>query len=117
MDTILITGLKLEAVIGAHNWEQRVPRTLALDLELGCDTRRAGASDRLADTVNYRAVADRVAAICAASRFRLIESLAEAIAAALLEEFRLERIRVTVHKTGAVLEALDVAVRIERTRG
>jgi dihydroneopterin aldolase len=117
MDTIFIRGLKVEATIGAHNWEQRLPRTLVLDLELAADTRNAARTDQLADALDYHAVSRRVQAICAASRFRLIESLAELIAKTLLAELPADWLKLTVHKPGAVPAADDVGVRIERKRG
>ena len=116
MDTIFIRGLKVQAIIGAHNWEQRVARTLVLDLELGADARNAARTDQLADALDYHAISKRVQAICDASRFRLIESLAELVAKTLLAEFRADWLKLTVYKPGAVPAADDVGVRIERKR-
>src|SRR5581483_5986866 len=110
MDCIFITGLKVEAMIGAHNWEQRVTRSLLIDLELACDVHRGSTHDRLQDTLDYKAVSDRVRAICTASRFRLIESLAETLAQKLMQEFGIEWLRLAVHKPGAVAGTDDLGV-------
>jgi dihydroneopterin aldolase len=114
MDTIFITGLRVEAMIGAHNWEQRVMRTLVLDLELACDARLAAAHDRLADAIDYKTVSDRVTELCRQSRYRLLETLAETIAETLMQEFGITWLRLAVHKPGAVPGADTVGVRIER---
>jgi dihydroneopterin aldolase len=114
MDTIFIEGLHVEAMIGAHNWEQRVRRTLILDAELACDTTRAAQQDRLADAVDYKVVSDRLRAICAQSRHRLIETLAEELAQVLMREFGVQWLRLAVRKPGAVSGTDSVGVRIER---
>lgn len=116
MDTIIIQGLRVEAMIGAHNWERHVARQLRIDLELRCDARRAAASDQLADALDYKAVSDRVRVLASASRFRLIETLAEHLAEQLMTELGIGWMRLTVHKPAAVPEADDIAVRIERSR-
>jgi 7,8-dihydroneopterin aldolase/epimerase/oxygenase len=116
MDTIFIQGLRVEAMIGAHNWEQRVTRTLRLDIELACDAAQAAREDRLADALNYKTVSDRVRAICGQTRHRLIETLAEELAATLMREFGVAWLKVVVHKPGAVAGAQSVGVAIERGR-
>ncbi|MBI2382917.1 MAG: dihydroneopterin aldolase [Gammaproteobacteria bacterium] len=116
MDIIQIRGLKLEAVIGVHAWEQRLPRPLLLDLELATDARRAATRDELADAVDYAAVVAAVCKLATESRYKLLETLAEAVARLLVTQFGVARVKVTVHKPGAVAAAQDVAVTIERAR-
>ena len=72
------------------------------------------ASDRLEDTLNYKAVAKRVIAFVEESEFQLIETLAERIAALLREEFAISWCRVTLDKGGAVRGSRGVGVVIER---
>lgn len=114
MDTIFIQGLRVEAMIGAHNWEQRLTRTLVLDLELACDASRTAQHDRLADAVDYKVVSERVRAICAQARHRLIETLAEELAQTLMREFNLPWLKIVVGKPGAISGTDGVGVRIER---
>lgn len=114
MDTIHIRGLKVEALIGVHAWERQLPRPLVVDLELGTDVARAAASDRLADALDYQAVADAATAFVGASRLQLVETLAEQLAAKLRKDFKLPWLRLTVHKPGAVAAAQDISVTVER---
>lgn len=114
MDLIRIKGLKLETIIGVHDWERRLPRTVIVDLELGTDVARAARSDRLADALDYHAVAQAVAACVGASRAQLVETLAEQVAAALLKDFGVGWLRLELHKPGAVAGAAGVSVVIER---
>jgi dihydroneopterin aldolase len=113
-DVVFIEGLRVEAVIGVHDWERRATQPLRLDLELDTDTRAAAASDALRDAVDYSAVCARVVALVRESRCELVETLAEACCAMLLREFRVARVRLRLTKPGAVPEAEGVGIRIER---
>ena len=114
MDIIFLRDLRVETVIGIWDWERKIRQTVAIDLEMSTDIRRAAASDSVADTLNYKSVAKRVQAFVAASSFQLVETLAEKIAAVVLDEFTVTWVRVSVNKPGAIRGAQDVGVRIER---
>ena len=114
MDRIFITALTVEAVIGIYDWEREVKQRLEIDLEVWMDLRAAASSDAIEDTLNYKSVAKRVLAFVEASRYRLVEALAGEIARIVLEEFRVARVRVTVHKPGAIRHSRDVGVIVER---
>lgn len=114
MDKVLIDALKVEASIGIFEWEQRIRQQVVLDLELGTDARKAAASDDIADTIDYKAVAKRVAELAGEGRWGLVERLAEAVAACLRGEFAIPWVRVTLRKPGAVTGAAAVGIVIER---
>ncbi len=116
MDKIFLTALSTEAVIGIFDWEREIRQRVEIDLEMSLDLTPAGKSDSIDDTLNYKSVAKRVLAFVGASRFRLVETLAERIASLLLAEFPIARVRVTVHKPGAIRNSSDVGVIIERSR-
>ena len=116
MDRIFITALTAEAVIGIYDWEREVKQRLEIDLEIWKDLLAAGKSDAIEDTLNYKSVAKRVLALVEGSRFRLVEALAGEIARIVLEEFQVARVRVTVHKPGAIRHSRDVGVVVERGR-
>jgi len=114
VDRIFITALAAEAVIGIYDWEREVKQRLEIDLEIWMDLRAAASSDAIEDTLNYKSVAKRVLAFVEASRYRLVEALAGEIARIVLEEFKVARVRVTVHKPGAIRHSRDVGVIVER---
>lgn len=114
MDTVFIRGLRADTVIGVYGWERKVRQTIVLDLEMAADNRRAAASDAVEDALDYAAVSARLLAFIAGSEFRLIESLAEQVAAIVLKEFGVPWLRLRLSKPGAVTQALDVGVLIER---
>lgn len=113
-DRIEIKDLLLRAIIGVNHDERRDRQDLLVSLTLFVDLRPAGLSDDLQDTVDYRALTKRVISMVEESRFYLIERLATAIASLCLEQPRIERVRVTVEKPGALRFARTVGVTIER---
>lgn len=115
-DWIRLDGLVVTAPVGVHDWEKRGPRPLVLDIELALDLRRAGASDALADTIDYQAVADTADQVARAHHHELIEAYADRLAQALFAGFPCTALRLTVHKPGAVARTRTLAVHIERSR-
>lgn len=114
MDTIFLRDLRIDTVIGIYDWERRIHQTVSLDLEMATDIRKAAASDRIDDTLNYKAVAKRIIGFVEQSEFQLVETLAERVAEIVLDEFGIPWVRLTLNKTGAVRGARDVGVVIER---
>ena len=114
MDVIYIRDLRIDAVIGVYDWERRVKQTLVFDLEMASDIRRAAETDEIEDTLNYKAVAKRVIQYVSESEYRLVETLAEKVAAMILAEFDVPWLRLQLNKQGAVRGARDVGVVIER---
>lgn len=117
MDIVYVRGLKLETIVGIHDWERSHRRTVVLDLELATDIRPAAAADDIHCTVNYQAVSDVLQEFVGGSDFQLIETLAERCAGLLLEEFNLPWLRLRLSKPGALRLAADVGLVIERHRG
>lgn len=114
MDTIFITDLRIETIIGVFDWERNIKQTVSIDLEMATDIRKAAGSDQLDDTLNYKAVAKRLISFVEQSQFQLVETLAERIAEIILQEFQVPWVHVCLHKPGAVRGAKDVGVNIER---
>jgi dihydroneopterin aldolase len=114
MDLIFIRDLRIETVIGIYEWERQIKQTVSIDLEMGTDIRRAAATDSIADTLNYKAVSKRLIQFVSESQFLLVETLAERIAAILLDEFRVPWLRLVLSKPGAVRGSREVGVVIER---
>jgi len=103
---------------GVHESERSSPQPFEVDLDLFLDTSDAASSDHLSDTADYSAVLDAVAEVVAGRPRLLLESLAAAIADAVLSTPHVERVVVAVRKLDPpVLYELDSAgVRIERRR-
>ncbi len=115
MDKVFIEGLEIEALIGIYDWERRIRQPLLFDIQMSFDNRVPAASDAIADTLNYKAVSKRVIAYVSQSDFGLVETLAERVAAIILEEFDVRHVWLKLSKPGAVRGARAVGVIIERS--
>ncbi len=116
MDIIYLHDLRIATVIGVYDWERRVKQTVIFDLDMAADIRKAAATDSIADTLDYKAVAKRLIEFVGDSQFQLVETLAERVAEIVLNEFNITWLRLKVNKRGAVRGAVDVGVIIERSR-
>ena len=114
MDIIFLRDLEIEATIGIFEWEKRIKQKVRIDLEMAADTTKAAATDSIKDTLDYKAVSKRVIQFVEDSRYELIETLIEKVAAILITEFNIPWVRVTIRKPGAVRGSQDVGITIER---
>ena len=113
---VLHTVLGFYGYHGASDEEQSVGHRYAVDVEYQIDTRPAGRSDDLAETVSYSQVAKRVIAIGTVQKFRLVEALAAAIAEALLAEFPIAAVKLRVKKIRPPMNVIAAAVGVEIER-
>ena len=114
MDIIFLHELKVDTVIGIWDWERKIRQTVVIDLEMGADIAKAAASDQVEDTLNYKLVAKRLQQFVGDAEFQLVETLAERIAAIILDEFGVPWVRVKLSKPGAIRGSRDVGILIER---
>jgi dihydroneopterin aldolase len=122
-DEILLEGMRFYAYHGVNPEERSLGQRFSVDVALAVDLRPAGERDDLDATVSYSAVYKKVRQIVEGEPRNLIETVAEAIAAAILSKFpSVERITVTVRKLdapirGAFLEAAGVRIVRSRDQG
>jgi D-erythro-7,8-dihydroneopterin triphosphate epimerase len=117
MDRIVIRELHVRCVLGVDDEERREPQDVLVTATLHADLRKAGESDRLEDAVDYRGIKKRILAVAEGSRYRLVEALAERVAALCLEDARVRRVDVVVEKPGSLRFARSAAVEITREAG
>ena len=116
MDQILITDLVARGIIGLNDWEREKPQEILINIALFTDIRKAGKTDDLAYSVNYRTVAKKALAHAETAGRLTVEALATDIARLCLEEPGVQKVRVRLEKPGAVRFARAVGVEIERSR-
>ncbi|MGH2619687.1 MAG: dihydroneopterin aldolase [Anaerolineales bacterium] len=116
-DSIVIKDLLVRGIIGVNDWEREVEQDILVNVTLTADLSRAGQTDDLADTVNYRTVAKKIIAHVESTQRFTLEALAADIAAICLSEPGVRRTRVRVEKPGALRFARSVGVEIEREAG
>lgn len=114
-DRVFIEDLRVETVIGIYAWEREIRQVVSIDLEMAFDIRRAGETDAIDDTLDYKSVAKRLIKFIESSEFQLVETLAERCAAIVLKEFPVDWLRLRLSKPGAVRGSSAVGVIIERS--
>ncbi|OQW65556.1 MAG: dihydroneopterin aldolase [Proteobacteria bacterium ST_bin11] len=114
MDIIFLGALEIDTVIGIYDWERKIKQKIILDIEMGFDIKKAAFSDDITQTLDYKAVSDRVVDFVEHSEFFLVEKLIEEIANILLGEFAIPWVKITLNKKGAISRARDVGIIIER---
>jgi dihydroneopterin aldolase len=117
-DRIRLRGIECIGRHGVFAVEREQDQPFVVDLDLVVDLAKAGSTDALEDTLDYGVLVDRVRAEVEGRPRNLIESLAESIAGFCLEDSRVRRAVVTVHKPKAPVagNVADVAVSIDRSR-
>jgi len=116
--TITLTGLRAFGYHGVYETERKQGQEFVLDVALELDLDEAARTDDVARTVDYGELAEALVGIVAGEPVRLIETLADRLAAACLARGRVTAATVTVHKPGAPIpyDFADVAVTLRRTR-
>ena len=120
---VFLRDLVLAARIGVHAHEQGGAQRVRVNLDLAvADPGAIGeapavGADELARVVDYQRLAAAVRGIVAAGHVRLVETLAERIAVACLDDKRVKKVRVTVEKLDVFADAASAGVAVERVRG
>lgn len=118
-DRITVTGIQCYGYHGVHEAERQLGQRFLVDVTLSLDLQRAGMSDNLSDTVDYGMVCRTVRGIVEGEPCRLIETVAERIAAAALGTYPVEAVVVRVSKPAVPIPDAffrEAAVEIRRGR-
>jgi 7,8-dihydroneopterin aldolase/epimerase/oxygenase len=117
-DRIELRGLTVRGHHGVFEHERRDGQEFVVDVTVWIDLDRAAASDDLTDTLDYGALAARMADIVGGPARNLIETVAAEIADDVMGDERVHAVEVVVHKPQAPvpLALNDVAVTIHRSR-
>lgn len=115
-DKILIRDLTISCIVGTNPDERVNKQDVCINLVIECDLAPAAKTDCIDDTLNYKTLKKRIVELVEQSRFYLIETMAERVAALCLEHERTQAVTVTVDKPGALTLARSVGVQIHRRR-
>jgi len=96
--TIEVLGIRAVGRHGVLPEEQSRSQPFEVDLRLEADLSAAATSDRLEDTVDYALVTEAVARIVELESFRLLERLADRIAAVCISLTAVTAVEVSVRK-------------------
>lgn len=116
LDSIHIRDLLQRCIIGIYDEERCEKQDVVINITLHADLRKAGQTDNIEDTVDYKAIKKKVIAMVDGSSYLLVERLAEHIAEICLDDSRVRQADVRVAKPGALRFARTVEVDITRTQ-
>ena len=116
MDKVFLKNLLARGIIGVKDWERKRAQDILINITLFTDTRRAGETDNINDSVDYSIVSKKVMAHAESAQRLTVEALAKDLAKICLEEGNVQKVIVRVEKPGAVRFAESVGVEIERSR-
>jgi dihydroneopterin aldolase len=117
-DRIELRGLKVRGQHGVFDHERANGQDFVVDITVWIDLARAGATDDLADTYDYAALAQLAAGVVAGPPRNLIETVGAQIADQVMDDERVHGVEGAVHKPQAPIpqQFADVAVVVRRSR-
>jgi 7,8-dihydroneopterin aldolase/epimerase/oxygenase len=121
---VFVRDMVLRASIGVHPPEHETTQRVRINIDLGVEddgarplSRTRVGRDELSRVVDYEKIADAVRCIVASGHVRLVETLAERLAEACLNDPLVQLVRVRVEKLDVFPDSASAGVEIERRRG
>ena len=111
--TVIVRGLEVQAAIGVHAHEHGRLQPLVVDVELDLG---AGPIHRRSDTLDYEGVARVARELAGGEHIALVETFAERVALACLEDARVLAVKVRVEKPGAIPGAAAAGCEVAYSR-
>lgn len=113
---VFIDGLELMGSIGVYEHEHRDQQPIIISLTLTVTDTYDGASDKLVDVYDYDRAIAAIRDTVAAGHYNLIETLAETLATAVLDDARVEGVRVRIEKPAVLTACRAIGIEIDRHR-
>ncbi|MGD6845689.1 dihydroneopterin aldolase [Bacillus infantis] len=118
MDKIYLNNMKFYGYHGVFPEETKLGQRFAVDVIVETDLEKAGKSDNLADSINYGEIYHVCKEVVEGKPFKLVEALAEKIAAEMLGQFpAISIVTVKVIKPDPPIPGHYDSVAVEITRG
>lgn len=111
---VFVEALELMGSIGVYEHEHRDRQLIVVSLTLDVVDTYDGESDRLADVYDYDIAIAAIRETVESGHFNLIETLAEAIATAVLGDPRVLMTRVRIEKPAVLTACRSIGIEIER---
>jgi FolB domain-containing protein len=116
LDRLRIRDLLVRGHVGVTAAERDKLQDIVIDVTLHADLAKAARSDRLRDSIDYKALKAKILRLVDTSSFKLIERLAGAVADLALADRRVVQVDVIVQKPGALRFARCSEVEISRSQ-
>ncbi len=117
MQQIILSGLKVDTLIGVYDWERTQKTTLIFDITVDADLTAAMASDNVSDTIDYAMLAQSIQQAAADQTFELLEALGAHVMKHVFMAFPVSHIQLGITKPGILPDADTVTVVFCQARG
>ncbi len=116
LDRVFVRDFVVSAGIGAYDFERGVRQRVVFDVE--ALVRRAGAhADDMRSIFSYDVILDAIRLVVGRGHVDFVETLAEEVAAVLLQQTRVRSIRVNIRKLDVIEGEVGIEIRRERASG
>jgi FolB domain-containing protein len=112
MAEIKIKNLKLRTILGVEDWERKTRQDIVINIRFTFDGSKAAESDDLNDTVDYKAMKQKIIKMVENSKFFLVEKLAGEVLKICMSDAMVEKATVEIDKPHALRFADSVSVSI-----
>ena len=116
MAIIQITDLHLRTIIGINDWERREKQDILINILIEYDATKAAKSDKLQDTIDYKAITKEIIKKVEESKYKLLEKLVDMILGIVLKHPLVEMATVKVDKPQALRFARSVSVELTKRK-
>ncbi len=117
LDSVRLKNMVFHAHHGYWDEERRIGQRFEVDVELWLDVKKAAASDHIRDTIDLYKLYQAVEKVVTKKQFKLVETLAEVIAADLLKKFPITEVKVCVRKPNSPVPGICDGIEVEIFRG
>ena len=117
MDSIQVSGIRAYGYVGYLPEEKVLGQWFEVDLTLWVDLTKAGNTDNIEDTLDYREAIAMVKEQITTAKFSLVERLISAIADRILSLEKVGQVRVKLSKPAAPIPDFSGCITLDITRG
>ena len=97
-DKVFIKNLVLPSKVGVTKEERSQKQNVIIDIEILCDLKPAGVTEDLSKSIDYAEIQEKVTAAVTNGEFKLLESLAQAVASIILKNPLASQVTVAAKK-------------------
>ena len=116
LDRVFVRDFVVSAAIGAYAFERAIRQRVVFDVE--ALVRRAGAhADDMRSIFSYDVILDAIRLVVGRGHVDFVETLAEEVAAVVLQHARVRNVRVNIRKLDVIEGAVGIEIRRERASG
>jgi len=116
MDRLIIENATYPCTLGVTDEERSLRQIVKIDISMVYDSRKAGSTDSIADTIDYSLINKQIRELLNSKSYCLIEKMAEDVAKEILNTQKVRKIKVLVRKPFALKNAASTAIEIEREK-